>query len=100
MHLRVTRIVKMIRLPEGVVFLDWHGLRRAALHRLEHEEVLGDMLVNEVEGEKRMAQVVEDAHEEHHVERLAELPKVIDREFPKLDVVAHRLGGETRLCEI
>ena len=74
---------------------------RSLLHRLEQQQVAGDMLADQVEREQRVAQVVEHAHEDHEVEPLAERADVIDRELGELDVVeAERLGREPRLREI
>jgi hypothetical protein len=51
-----------------------HHVARSALHRLEDQHVAGDMLVDEVEREQRVAQVVEHAHEDHDVERSPSAP--------------------------
>jgi hypothetical protein len=99
-HLRVARIVEMLRLPEGVVLLDGKHVLRPALHRLEHEHVPGHVLVDEIERQERMPQVVENAHEKHHVEALAERSQVVDGELAELDVMARGLSREAGLGEI
>ena len=72
----------------------------AALHRLEDQQVVRDVLVDQVEREQRMAQVVEHAHEEHDVEPLAERADVVDGQLAELDVEPVDLGGEARLRQI
>src|SRR4051812_47139962 len=75
---------------------------RAPLHGLEEQHVPCDMLADEVEGEERVAQMIEHAHEDHEVEGLADRTDVIDVELGELDyiVVAEHLGGEPGLIEI
>ena len=41
------------------------------------------MLVDQVEGQQRMAQVVEDAEEENEIEALAQPADIVDRELPQ-----------------
>ena len=66
------------------------ALGRPAQHRLEHEQVADHVLVQQIEREQRMPQVIEDAHEQHEVEPLAERGHVVDRQLPELDVGARR----------
>jgi hypothetical protein len=58
------------------------------------------VLVDEVEGQQRMAQMIEHAHEEHDVEALAQGTDVVDRELAELDVLARHFGREARLREV
>ena len=100
MQLGIARPVEVVALEEVVVGGHRLDLVRAALHRLEEQEVPGDVLVDEVEREQRVAQVVEHPEEEHEVEALVEGGDVVDRELAELDVHAAHLGGEARLGEI
>src|SRR3546814_11681123 len=72
---------------------------RPALHRLKYEHVSDDVLVEKVQSEKRMAQVIEHAHEQDQIEALREMSDLIDRHLPELYVVSQNLGGERRLGE-
>jgi hypothetical protein len=56
--------------------------------------------MDQVQGQQRMAQVVEHAHEQHEVEALAELGDVVDRQLAELDVGALHLGGEAGLLQV
>ena len=47
-----------------------------------------------------MAQVVEHAHEEDHIELLPQLGHVVDRELPKLDLETRDFRRQPRLREI
>src|SRR5699024_4246258 len=50
--------------------------------------------------QQRVAQMVENAHEQHHVETLAQCRHVIDRKIAELDRAAAAPGRKTRLGEI
>src|SRR4051812_29008805 len=58
------------------------------------------MLVNEIERQERMAQVVKNAHEEHHIKPLVEASNIEDGELSKLDVMSCHLRGKARLSQI
>ena len=49
-----------------------------------------------------MAQVIEDAHEEHEVERLVELDEIVDLHAPELEPLAHAelLRRPARLAQV
>src|SRR5579883_3651650 len=97
---RESRLIENRLFPERVVLGEHRHLIGAPLHRLEDQEISGDMLVNEVEGEQRMAQMVEHAHEKHDVEALAEPCDVIDRELAELDLGAAGRSGKAGLPKI
>src|SRR3954453_9198896 len=59
------------------------------------------MLTDKVEREQRVPQVVEDPHENHEVELLAERRNVIDVELHEFDVAEIQdFGGKPRLREV
>jgi hypothetical protein len=58
------------------------------------------VLVDEIQREKRMAQVIENAHEQHDVERFTEGGHVIYRQLLKFDIDFTNLCSKTRLGEI
>src|SRR5437764_13160011 len=59
------------------------------------------MLADEVEREQRVPQMVEDAHEDHEVEALAQRGDVVDIELGEFDVVEiEHFAREPRLGEI
>ena len=58
-HFWVAWLVEMDLCTKVVIGIDVRYLATAALHTLEQHEVARDMLVNEVKGEQRMAQMVE-----------------------------------------
>src|SRR5689334_2501498 len=79
MQAREEALLEDRRLRDRVVLGDRSDLAAAAQHRLEDEEVPRGMLADEIEREQRIAQMVEDAHEENDVEALAEGSHVVDR---------------------
>src|SRR5579883_746590 len=70
-HAWAAWILEYRRVLEAVVFGHGRDCCGATLQRLEKEQVFCDMFVDEVEGEQRMAQMIEDAHEDDEVELLA-----------------------------
>src|SRR5438105_11838077 len=58
------------------------------------------MLADEIEGQERVAQMVEYPKKQHEVETLAERADVIDRELREFDIETGHLGREARLLEI
>ena len=90
----------MIGLPEHVVLVDGSGIGTAAQHRLEHEHVADDVLVEDVEREQGMTEVVEHTHEEHQVESLAKLREFVYGHPPELDVGGLDLRREPRLRQV
>src|SRR6185437_9277984 len=89
-------------LGELIIVVEVEHELRSSLHRLEQQQVLGDVLADEVEREQRVAEVVKHPHEDHEVELFAERAHVIDVELSELDlsVVAEHLGREPRLREV
>jgi hypothetical protein len=87
-------------LEEIVVALQGRDVRGAALHRLEDEEVVRHGLADEVEGQQRVPQVIEHAHEQDDVEALAQGPDVVDGALSELDVLPCHPGGKARLFEV
>ena len=74
---------------------------RSALHRLEQQQVVRDMLADKVECEQRMPQMVQHAHEDHEVEPLPDRAHIVDVELGELDIViAERFAREPGLREI
>src|SRR5262249_11315040 len=70
------------------------------LHRLKDKRVARDVLVNEIEREKRVAQVIENTEEKHDVEALFQRADVVDRELAKFYLRSLYFRGEARLREI
>src|SRR5690606_33137473 len=92
--------VEYLDLPEPVVVGQELDFGAAPLHRLENQQILRHMLVNQVEREQGMAEVVEHAEEEDDVETLAQRCHVVDRHLPELDIGPQDIGRETRLLQI
>src|SRR5690606_17925260 len=65
----------------------------------EDQQIAHHVLADEVQRQQRVAQVIEDAHEQHDVEPLAQARNVVDRKAAQLDVHATHLRSETRLRE-
>ncbi len=89
-----------VELGERVVRRQRLDLRAAALHRLEHQEIARDVLVDQIERQQRVPQMVEHAHEQHDVEAFAECCR---RRRPKARGTRSRRRrhrGEPRLLEV
>lgn len=85
---------------EGIIFGDvWNGAT-ASQHGLENEPVFCDVAANQIESKQRMAQVVEDAQEQHEIKMLAKLSHLVYGHQVKGDVEIEHFGGETCLLEI
>ncbi len=69
-QLRIVGPVEDLPLPEIVITLEACNGIRPALHALEEHLVADNVLVEEVERQQRMAQVIENAHEDDQVEPL------------------------------
>lgn len=83
-----------------VVFLQIRHTCIAALEALEQEPVPNHMLEQEIERQKRVAQVIEHAHENDEIELLLQPPHLIDRHLMELDVEARVFGCEACLAQI
>src|SRR5690348_3981176 len=92
--------IERLGVPEVVVRVERLDLSAAAVHRLKQQEVLGGVLVNEVERQQRMTKVIEHAHEHDEIEALTELTDVVNRQLAKFDVEAAHPGGKARLRQI
>ena len=58
------------------------------------------MLMDQVEGQERMAQMIENAQKQDDVEPLADAAHVVNRELTELDLDPGDLGGEGGLGQI
>src|SRR4051812_21941351 len=94
------RVVEGRAIGEGIVGRPGHLRGAAAQHRLEYEAAPHRVLPQQVEGEQRIAQVIEDAHEQHQIEFLAETADVVDRSLVELDVEAEAIGEQPRLTQV
>jgi hypothetical protein len=68
-------------LPEGIIVGDRLYLIAAAVHGLEDKEISGDVLVDQIEREQRVAEVIEHAHKEHEIKLLTEHRNAAQREL-------------------
>src|SRR5689334_18229260 len=78
MHSREKRLLENFGVGDWVILLQRLYFTASTQHRLEDEEIARDVLADEVERQERMAEVVEDAHEQHDVEARADLRDVVD----------------------
>src|SRR4051812_41834216 len=85
-HQRIAVALKYRVVPERIVVRDAGDVVAAALHALKNHHVAHDRVVEDVEGEQRMAEVIEDAHENDHIELLAEFPDVVDIHLSEFDI--------------
>ena len=99
-HHRVAWRVELLLLPELIVPRDLPRLGGAAQHRLEYEHVADDVLVENVQREERVAEVIEDAHEEHEIEPLAEGGQLVHRHLAEFDARPGDFGRKAGLREI
>src|SRR3954454_8932655 len=100
-HQRIAVALKHRVVPERIVVRDAGHVVAAALHALENHHVTHDRVMEDVEGEQRMAEVVEHTHEDDHIELLAEFADVVHIHFAELNVaVADNARGETALLEV
>src|SRR3954452_4505396 len=100
-HQRIAVALEHRVIPERIVVGDTGHVVAAALHALENHHVAHDRVVQDVEGEQRMAEVVEHAHENDDIELLAEFADVVHIHFPELDVaVADHARGKAALLEV
>src|SRR5437868_7626364 len=98
-HSRKGGLFEYFLLPE-IVFDKLFRFVGSPEHRLKNQQVPGDVFVNQIEGKKRMPQMVKDSHEDHEIKLLAQLGDVVHRQFSELDVEASHLSGEARLRQI
>src|SRR5205085_1225088 len=100
-HQRISIALEDRVIPERIVVRDAGHVAAAALHALKNHHVTHHRVVQDVEREQRVAEVIEHAHEDDHVELLAEFADIVDIHFAELDVVvADDAGGEAALFEI
>src|SRR5438477_2851903 len=85
-QLRKSGTVEQLGGPEIVIPLHRLDGFAAALHRLKHEYIARDVLMNEIEREQRVAQVIEHTHEDHEIEPFAERTNLVNREIAKFDI--------------
>src|SRR4051794_15542818 len=57
------RIIEQILPPEMIVGLKRSHLAAAALHGLEHQQIVNDVLTDEIQRQQWVAQMVEHPHE-------------------------------------
>ena len=98
-HLRKIGVAENILVPEVVVLVPLAHLLGAANHGLK-EQPAAHLLDHFVQGIKRIAQVVEDAHEDHVVELAGKLVDVVHRALLELDLQPQGRGGKAGLIEI
>jgi hypothetical protein len=64
------------------------------------DQLPAHFLDNAVQGVQRIAEVIEDAHEEHVIEFAGNDVGLIDRHLEKLDVQLQRGGGKAGLAQV
>jgi len=89
-----------VPLAEGIVLRKRRRRVAAPRERMEDQQIARRIRAHEIEREHGIAQVVQHAHEQHHVERLAERAEVIHGHALVLDVGAAQLRREARLRQI
>ena len=87
-------------LGERVVLLERIFAGFTALHRLTDKQIADHVLANQIECQKRMPQMIENAQKQHDIEPLAEQSDVVRRHLGEFDFYADRLGGEASLPQI
>src|SRR5437764_8536631 len=87
-------------LVKGIVVLEWLAFSTASHQRLEYEQILDHVLMQQIEREQRMSQVIQHPHEENDVKLLLELRYIIDGHLPEFDIAVLDLGGKARLGQV
>ena len=92
--------VKDLRFREGIVVRDRFHLVATALQGLKHQQIFGDVLVDQIECQQRMAEMIEYPHEQDQIELLPQLSHIVHRELSELDINPDGLSRKTCLRQI
>src|SRR5215472_7292227 len=98
-HAGEIRIAEDFCIPEMIIVAQLRTAKGTANHGLENQSSF-DFLDDFVQGVKRVAQVIEDSHEQHIVKLAGYRVNIIDRTLGKLDLQVQYLGRKARLLQI
>jgi hypothetical protein len=99
-HPGKTRQIERRSVIEIIIFTDLENFPAPALHALEDHKIVCDMLVNQIESQKRVPQVIEDTHKDDQIEALLKSRHIPHRHAKKLDLNLFHLCGKSSLLQI